>query len=115
MLKRGAIAGTSAISIAGLYYYASDTRAAIHKAVTIPLLHLLDAETAHETAVWALGQRLGPRDTRPDDPALHMRLFGRDLTNPGEYLLSLCSRTGRWVRQERCSRRRSVWPGIRIG
>ena len=46
------------------------------------VLRLLDPETAHGLALWALRMGLAGRDSTPDDPALEVRAFGRVLKNP---------------------------------
>jgi len=48
----------------------------------MPLLRLLDAETAHKLTIKALRSGLVGAETRGDDPILGTELFGRALTNP---------------------------------
>jgi len=45
-------------------------------------LRLLDPETAHRAAIWALGHGLAPRQAAADDPSLAIRLWGREFPNP---------------------------------
>ncbi len=47
-----------------------------------PALPLLDAETGHRLALWALRNGLAPSDTGSDDAALRCRVLGFDLANP---------------------------------
>jgi dihydroorotate dehydrogenase len=47
-----------------------------------PALPLLDAETGHRLALWALRNGLAPTDKGADDPLLRCRLLGFDLSNP---------------------------------
>jgi dihydroorotate dehydrogenase len=44
-------------------------------------LHLVDPEEAHRLTIAALRAGLGPRDTGPDDPALHVNMAGMHLSN----------------------------------
>jgi len=48
----------------------------------MPLLRLLDPESAHDLALWALRRGFAGRDTRPDDPVLATRAFGLSFANP---------------------------------
>ncbi len=48
----------------------------------LPLLRLLDPETAHQLGLHALRLGLIGRDTTPDDPALGITVFGRRFANP---------------------------------
>lgn len=48
----------------------------------VPLLRLVDPETAHETAVWAAKHALLPRERRPDRPVLATAVWGRQFQNP---------------------------------
>lgn len=45
-------------------------------------LRLLDPETAHRAAIWALAHGLAPRPAAADDPSLAVRLWGRNFPNP---------------------------------
>ncbi len=45
-------------------------------------LRLLDPETAHRAAIWALARGLAPRPAAADDPGLAIRLWGRAFPNP---------------------------------
>ncbi len=47
-----------------------------------PALPLLDAETGHRLALWALRNGLAPSDKADDDKALRCRVLGFDLANP---------------------------------
>ncbi|MDX2101316.1 MAG: quinone-dependent dihydroorotate dehydrogenase [Alphaproteobacteria bacterium] len=47
-----------------------------------PVLHALDAETAHRLTLRALASGLVPRPPQLDDPVLHTSLFGYRLPNP---------------------------------
>jgi len=47
-----------------------------------PILHAMDAETAHKLTLRALATGLYPRDKTPDDPRLHLSVFGHAFTNP---------------------------------
>jgi dihydroorotate dehydrogenase len=47
-----------------------------------PALPLLDAETGHRLALWALRSGLAPTDRDADDAILRCRLLGFDLSNP---------------------------------
>ncbi|KAF9434912.1 Dihydroorotate dehydrogenase (quinone), mitochondrial [Entomortierella beljakovae] len=63
--------------------YALDSRASIHKYVTMPLFHwALDPETAHLYAIKALKMGLSPRDTQHDDPSLEVKLWNKTFSNP---------------------------------
>ncbi len=48
----------------------------------LPLLRLLDPETAHTLALRALALGLAPNVTEPDHPALGVTAFGRRFSNP---------------------------------
>ncbi|EKM50326.1 uncharacterized protein PHACADRAFT_264935 [Phanerochaete carnosa HHB-10118-sp] len=64
-----------------VYYF--DSRSAIHRYVSTPLLRqLFDAETGHKIAVKVLRSGLAPKDTQQDDEALKFELWGRQLSNP---------------------------------
>ena len=45
-------------------------------------LRLLDPETAHRAAIWALARGLVPRAAGADDPRLAVKVWGRDFPNP---------------------------------
>ena len=47
-----------------------------------PLLHAVNAETAHGLAIRALSAGLVPASREADDPVLRSLVFGRDLANP---------------------------------
>lgn len=47
-----------------------------------PALPLIDAESGHRLALWALRRGLVPADRAGDDPILRCRLFGFELPNP---------------------------------
>ncbi len=47
-----------------------------------PLLHALDAETAHGLTIAALKSGMAPRVTVPHDKRLHVSCFGLDFPNP---------------------------------
>ncbi len=49
---------------------------------TLPLLRLLDPETAHGLALRALASGLVPRNSKPDHPALSVTVFGQRFSNP---------------------------------
>ena len=51
-------------------------------ALAKPLLHALDAETAHGLTIKALEAGLYPRARSGDDPSLGINLFGLDFPNP---------------------------------
>jgi dihydroorotate dehydrogenase len=72
------------LACSGLFLlYASDVRAGIHRAATMPLVRFfIDPEKAHELAV-ALA-KLGwiPRDRSPDDPVLETHIFHKTISNP---------------------------------
>jgi len=61
----------------------------------MPLLRLLDAETAHKLTIKALRSGLVGAETRGDDPILGTELFGRALTTPSAWRRGLI-RTPRW-------------------
>jgi hypothetical protein len=46
------------------------------------VLRLADPETAHRLTIEIARLGLTPRDSRPDDPRLHIKLWGRTFTNP---------------------------------
>ena len=48
----------------------------------LPLLRRMDAENAHDLALFALRRGLIGRDTTPDDPALAIDALGRRFANP---------------------------------
>ncbi|KAF9908182.1 Dihydroorotate dehydrogenase (quinone), mitochondrial [Lobosporangium transversale] len=78
------ILGTSiiAVGVVGLSY-GLDSRASIHKYVTIPLLHwTMDPETAHKFAIKTLKMGLSPWDTQQDDPSLEVKLWNKTFSNP---------------------------------
>jgi dihydroorotate dehydrogenase len=50
--------------------------------MTPSVLRLLDPETAHRATLWALKRGLAPHAPAADDPALAIRLWGRDFPNP---------------------------------
>lgn len=60
------------ISGASLFgFYATDSRAAIHSHVILPVLRQFsDAEESHVLAIWALKMGLHPSDRVPDDECL---------------------------------------------
>ncbi|KAG0004603.1 Dihydroorotate dehydrogenase (quinone), mitochondrial [Entomortierella chlamydospora] len=63
--------------------YAFDSRASIHKYVTMPLMHrALDPESAHLLAIKALKMGLSPWDTQEDDPSLQVKLWNKTFSNP---------------------------------
>ncbi|CAG8726391.1 10411_t:CDS:2, partial [Ambispora leptoticha] len=65
-----------------LEYY-SDSRAAIHKYVLMPIIRsTLDAEQAHKFAVWSAKWGLIPRDKVPDDERLVVEVWGKKISNP---------------------------------
>ncbi|KAJ2858226.1 dihydroorotate dehydrogenase [Coemansia erecta] len=64
------------------YLYATDSSAGIHKYVSTPLMRLLDAEKAHDLAIFALKHRLHPVDRKPDDALLEVTLWGKRISNP---------------------------------
>ena len=47
-----------------------------------PFLRQLDPETAHRATLWALRHGLAPARRTADDPALAIRVLGRDFPNP---------------------------------
>lgn len=47
-----------------------------------PLLRLLEPETAHALAIWALACGLAPRERRADPPSLATTVWGRTFPNP---------------------------------
>jgi dihydroorotate dehydrogenase len=47
-----------------------------------PLLRRLDPERAHALTVWGLGHGFAPVRRKPDDPALHCRLWKLEFPNP---------------------------------
>jgi dihydroorotate dehydrogenase len=51
-------------------------------AVARPLLHALEAETAHRVTIAGLRLGLGPRWTPPDEPLLRQRLWGLEFRTP---------------------------------
>ena len=67
------------------YFYAFDSRAAMHRLVSMPLVRfLLDAEQSHTFTVMLSKYGLVPRDRRPDHSCLYTELFqGRlKMSNP---------------------------------
>lgn len=66
----------------GLYSYASDSRAGIHSAVIMPLIHLLDPETAHNLSITLLKYGISPKDRKSDDAVLATRIWGKTISNP---------------------------------
>ncbi|KAF8963835.1 Dihydroorotate dehydrogenase (quinone), mitochondrial [Entomortierella lignicola] len=63
--------------------YSFDSRASIHKYVTIPFMHwAFDPETAHLVAIKALHTGLSPRDTQQDDPSLEVKIWNKTFSNP---------------------------------
>ncbi|KAJ2382231.1 dihydroorotate dehydrogenase, partial [Coemansia sp. RSA 2603] len=74
-------AGT--LTLGGLgYLYVTDASAGVHKYVTTPLMRLLDAETAHDLAVFSLKHGLHPVDRKNDDALLEVTLWGKRVSNP---------------------------------
>lgn len=47
-----------------------------------PVLHAMDAEKAHKLTLRVLSTGLYPRDKTPDDPRLHLSVFGHGFPNP---------------------------------
>lgn len=47
-----------------------------------PLFRLLDPEDAHKLAIFAAKHGLVPRENRPDLTILHVKVWGREFTNP---------------------------------
>ncbi|KAJ1919806.1 dihydroorotate dehydrogenase [Mycoemilia scoparia] len=62
--------------------YLTDASAGIHKYVITPAIHLLDPEQAHDITIMAMKFRLSPRDRKPDDDALKINIWGKDISNP---------------------------------
>ncbi|EJD52885.1 hypothetical protein AURDEDRAFT_80968 [Auricularia subglabra TFB-10046 SS5] len=63
--------------------YYSDSRSAIHRYVTTPLLRkVLDPETSHKAAVRALSAGIAPRDYGRDDETLACELWGHRVSSP---------------------------------
>ena len=48
----------------------------------MPVVRLLDAESAHRLAVLLASLGLAPRDRRPDPPSLRTKALGLDFRNP---------------------------------
>ena len=75
--------GTFGVAASTFLYYASDSRAGIHKLVTFPLLRFgLDAESAHRLSILLARSGGLPADRGVDDPCLKIKLFGKELDNP---------------------------------
>ncbi|KAF9565641.1 Dihydroorotate dehydrogenase (quinone), mitochondrial [Mortierella alpina] len=63
--------------------YGFDSRASIHKYVTVPLMHwTMDPETAHKVGIKVLKAGLSPWDTQEDDAALEVKLWNKTFSNP---------------------------------
>ena len=55
--------------------YLSDSRAAVHSLVTMPVMLSLDHETAHLLSIWLAKMGLCPRDTRIDNTRLKVAVL----------------------------------------
>ncbi|GAA6040262.1 hypothetical protein JCM8097_009392 [Rhodosporidiobolus ruineniae] len=80
LLSSALFLGTSA-----LLFYAYDTRAGIHRWLTLPAFLALtedDPERGHEIAVKVLASGLGPVDLGKDDERLAFELWGKKFDNP---------------------------------
>ncbi|KAG2424053.1 hypothetical protein HYH02_015234 [Chlamydomonas schloesseri] len=83
MLKRVMLLGAAAAGGAAAYYYTADIDTQMEMASAAgPLVRMLDPELSHVIGIQAAARRLLPRDTRPDPPALHTKVFGLDFPNP---------------------------------
>ncbi|XP_056641455.1 dihydroorotate dehydrogenase (quinone), mitochondrial [Diorhabda sublineata] len=67
-------------SLAGISYYRGEE--SFYKKIVMPLVHLLDAEQAHNIAVYISKYRLVPKSKYKDPPSLKVDIFGREFTNP---------------------------------
>ncbi|KXZ44645.1 hypothetical protein GPECTOR_64g139 [Gonium pectorale] len=83
LVKRVALLGTVAAGGAAAFYLTADidTQFALASS-TGPLLRMLDPETSHIIGIQAAARGLMPRDTRPDPPSLHTKVFGLSFSNP---------------------------------
>ncbi|GFR40465.1 hypothetical protein Agub_g1025, partial [Astrephomene gubernaculifera] len=82
-LKRVALLGAAAAGGAAAFYSVADVDTQMRMASGVmPLLRLLDAETSHVLAIQAAARGWLPRDTRPDPPSLHTKVFGLSFSNP---------------------------------
>ncbi|KAJ2634536.1 dihydroorotate dehydrogenase [Coemansia sp. RSA 1286] len=64
------------------YLYVTDASAGIHRYVSTPLMRLLDAEKAHDLAIFTLKHGLHPVDRNDDDALLEVTLWGKRISNP---------------------------------
>ncbi|CAG8551040.1 2219_t:CDS:2 [Ambispora gerdemannii] len=81
---RNLFLGTTGILLGAFFLeYYSDSRAAIHKYVLMPIIHsTLDAEQAHKLAVWSAKWGLIARDKVSDDERLAIEVWGKKISNP---------------------------------
>ncbi|KAI3635724.1 hypothetical protein MIR68_006362 [Amoeboaphelidium protococcarum] len=65
-----------------LYLYGTDSRAAVHKYVSLPIIRkLYDGEESHELAIKLAKMGLFPVDRVKDDSVLSVKLFGKKVGN----------------------------------
>ncbi|OMH81197.1 Dihydroorotate dehydrogenase (quinone), mitochondrial [Zancudomyces culisetae] len=70
------------VGLGALGFYCSDSRAAVHKYVSTPLLGMFDEEVAHDLSIKALSLGLCPIDKSIDDKKLEIEIFGKKMSNP---------------------------------
>ncbi|GLC39005.1 Dihydroorotate dehydrogenase (fumarate) [Pleodorina starrii] len=83
LLKRTALLGAVAACGGTAFYLTADVDTQMQIAsASGPLLRMLDPELSHIIGVQAAARGLLPRDTRPDPPSLHTKVFGLSFSNP---------------------------------
>ncbi|GAA5930060.1 uncharacterized protein JCM15063_004705 [Sporobolomyces koalae] len=73
------------LGTAALFLYAYDSRAGVHRWLSVPVLMQLtkdDPERAHELAIAFLESGLTPKDLGVDDERLAFELWGKKFSNP---------------------------------
>lgn len=89
-LRSGIYASVLVVSTGLFVAYYTDSRAAMHRYVVMPVLRtLLDAEASHKLALRVLASGLGPRDTQEDDERLRSSVRPRLLLSTIVFLTRL--------------------------
>ncbi|KAI9188662.1 Dihydroorotate dehydrogenase (quinone), mitochondrial [Blastocladiella emersonii ATCC 22665] len=79
----GAKTAAGVVGLGLFAVYAMDSRAGLHKLVTMPLVRAcIDPEVSHTLSVRLAKWGLAPRDRQPDDKALETTLWGKRIANP---------------------------------
>ncbi|CAR27103.1 ZYRO0C08998p [Zygosaccharomyces rouxii] len=85
ILPSGLVWTVSLLGASAFYFYAMNSRSAIHEYVICPIFRLItpDPEDGHNLGIWCLKWKLAPRLFFDNDPeSLHIDVFGKKLSNP---------------------------------